>query len=79
MEIDTFGLQTRLARKLKVSRQTMNGFFTGKHTPTAKMAEQLETEFNKLGIPITRWDLLWGNKDRLPLADYLKTKQAQEN
>ena len=79
MEIDSFGLQTRLARKLKVSRQTMNGFFTGKHVPTAKMAEQLETEFLKLNIPLTRWDLLYGNKDHLPLANYLKAKQAQEN
>lgn len=75
MTIKTHGLQALLARRLKVAKPTINGIFTGHHRATAKMALKLETEFMKLGINITRWDLLYEVKDGQSLADYLEQKE----
>jgi len=75
VSIDSWGLQALLARKLKMSRTTINGIFTGQHRATAKVAEKLEAEFTRLSIPLSRWDLLYGVKDGQSFADYLKSKQ----
>jgi len=76
--IKSWGLQALLARKLGMSRTHINGIFQGQHRATAKLAERMEAEFICLGIPLSRWDLLYGVKEGQSLADYLKQKQAVE-
>lgn len=73
--IKSWGLQATIARKLKLSRTHVNAIFQGKQRATAKIAEKMEAEFLRLGIPLSRWDLLYEVKEGQSLADYLKAKK----
>ncbi len=73
-KLRTWGLQSRLAGKVGVSKPTICMIFKGARLPTADQAARLEEEFTKLGINLNRWDLLYGNKIGTSLADYLKAK-----
>ncbi len=73
--ITSWGLQSRLAKKLNVSKQTISRIFIGDR-PTSQLAEQLESEFVRLGIPINRWDLLYSRPEGQSLKDYLKSKKG---
>ena len=79
LTVSSWGLQSRIAKKLNVSKQTISRVFIGDR-PTAQLAEKLEAEFVRLGIPVTRWDLLYERPEGQSLADYLKNKRrAEEN
>ncbi len=73
--ITSRGLQAYLARKLCISRSAISEIFAGKHQPSKGTAARLEAEFIRLGIPLTRWDLLYNRPEGQSLADYLKSKK----
>lgn len=73
--IDTNGIQAKIARKIGVCRATVNAVFRGKYTAGRKLSEKLEGEFVRMGIPLTRWDLMYGVRPGQTLSDYLKSKQ----
>ena len=72
------GLQSKLARKIGACRQTVNAVFCGRQIASRKIAAKLEDEFVKLGIPLTRWDMMYNTKPGQSLADYLKSKTEEE-
>lgn len=72
------GLQAHLARKIHISRSAISEIFAGKHQPSKQTAAKLEAEFIRLGIPVTRWDLLYERPEGQSLADYLKSKRNAE-
>ena len=72
------GIQSKIARKLGVCRATVNAVFRGKYIAGRKLAEKLEQEFIRLGIPLTRWDIMYGVHEGETLADYLKRKKHNE-
>lgn len=77
LTVSSWGLQSRIAKKLNVSKQTISRVFIGDR-PTAQLAEKLEAEFVRLRIPINRWDLLYERPEGQSLADYLKSKKEAE-
>ena len=76
--INSWGIQGHLARKLNVNRSTISEIFSGRHQPSKKLAARLEAEFLRLGIPLTRWDLMYERPEGQSLADYLKAKKGAE-
>lgn len=73
-----YGLQNTIAVRTGVDRPTVNAIFRGKRRAGIKAAALLEHEFIKKGIPLDRWDLLYGIKidaDKpQTLAAYLRQK-----
>lgn len=74
--LKTPGIQARIARKIGTSRQTVNAVFCGRQIASRKIAAKLEDEFVRLGIPLTRWDIMYGVKPGQSLAAYLDQKGA---
>lgn len=72
------GFQAWVARKTKVSRSTITAIFTGKRKCTIAQAAKLEEIFILKGIPLNRWDLLYGYEinaeNPISIVDYLQKK-----
>lgn len=77
-QLKVWGLQKKLSRRSGIINSTICYIFQGKRRATIPQAEKLEAEFIRLGIPLTRWDLMYGvrvNKDNPEsLADYLERR-----
>lgn len=75
------GFQAWCARKMRVNRSAVNMIFHGRRLCTPKQAAALEQLFIQKGIPLNRWDLLYGLENEqgiMGLADYLATKGNTE-
>lgn len=72
------GFQAWVARKTGVSRSTITAIFTGKRRCTVAQAAKLEEIFILKGIPLNRWDLLYGYETSpggsVSIIDYLRKK-----
>jgi hypothetical protein len=54
------GLQALISRKCEIHKSTVSAIFAGKRRATPKQAAAMEEQFIKRGVPLTRWDLLYG-------------------
>ena len=77
--LDTYGLQSSASRKCGIAKTTVCHIFNGKRRATLKQAAQLEEYFMMRGIPINRWDLLYGVnvEEEQSLSDYLEEKTTE--
>ena len=77
-QLKVWGLQKKLSRRSGIINSTICYIFQGVRRATIPQAEKLEAEFIRLGIPLNRWDLMYGvrvNKERPEsLADYLERR-----
>ena len=74
--IEERGLRAKLSLRTHISRSTITEIFNGRRRATVKQAALLEDEFVKRGIPLNRWDLLYGVKPGEPLELYLVANKA---
>lgn len=65
------GTQSWYARKTGIARSTINAIFNGRRRPTPEQAAKLEALFIQKGVPLNRWDLLYGNPEGLPLPQFI--------
>lgn len=77
-QLKVWGLQKKLSRRAGIVAATVCCIFQGKKRATIPQAEKLEAEFIRLGIPLTRWDLMYGvrvsKEHPESLADYLERR-----
>ena len=82
-QLKVWGLQKKLSRRSGIINSTICYIFRGVRRATISQAEKLEAEFIRLGIPLTRWDLMYGvrvNKGNPEsLADYLERRDKNTN
>jgi transcriptional regulator with XRE-family HTH domain len=78
LQLKAWGLQKELSRRSGIINSTISYIFSEIRRATIPQAEKLEAEFIRLGIPLDRWDLMYGvrvNKDNPEsLADYLERR-----
>ena len=72
------GLQSRISRRTRIPRSTVCEIFQGSRRATVKQAAALEEEFVFRGIPINRWDLLYGVQRGQTLLEYLGTRKETD-
>lgn len=81
--LKVWGLQRKLSRRSGIVNSTLCCIFQGKRRATIPQAEKLEAEFIRLGIPLNRWDLMYGvrvNKEHPEsLAEYLERRDKNTN
>ena len=65
------GFQAWMARRTGESRVTINMIFRGKRRASVRVAALLEPLFLERGVPLSRWDLLYGVPEGQSLFDYL--------
>lgn len=74
-QLKVWGLQNKMSRRCGITNSTVCHIFRGVRRATIPQAEKLEAEFIRLGIPLTRWDLMYGvrvsKEHPESLADYL--------
>lgn len=75
-----WGIQSLISRRCGITRSTVCSIFTGKRRATPKQAAAMEAFFISKGIPLNRWDLLYGVdvENDQSLANYLANKGADE-
>lgn len=80
--INERGVQAWVSRKTGICFPVINQIFKGHRRATAIQAALLEEQFLKKGIPIGRWDLLYGVKKDQTLSEYAvlsdSARRAQE-
>ena len=76
-KIKRYGLQSTLAMRTHTSRSTITEIFNGRRRATVRQAALLEEEFVKRGIPLNRWDLLYGVQKDESLEHYLAAKETR--
>lgn len=65
------GFQAIVANRTRISRASLSLIFSGKRRATLEQAQKLEKVFIENGIPLNRWDLLYGVKRGQTLDQYL--------
>ena len=60
LQLKAWGLQKELSRRSGIINSTISYIFSGIRRATIPQAEKLEAEFIRLGIPLDRWDLMYG-------------------
>lgn len=75
------GSQAWFSRKSGIRKEAVHAIFTGKRRATTEQAMKLEPWFAEKGVPINRWDLLYGDILGKHLGDYAeeKLKPAKTN
>lgn len=70
------GLQSLIARKCVIHKSTVSAIFAGKRRATPEQAAAMEEQFIKRGVPLTRWDLLYGVSivEGESLAEYIRRR-----
>lgn len=76
--VEAHGLQSSFVHRYNVNRSTVCQIWQGKKRATPKQAAMLEEFFTRRGIPLNRWDLLYGVGDGQSLADYVSNKSQEE-
>lgn len=69
------GFQATVARQTQISRASLSLIFAGKRRATPEQARKLEKVFIENGIPLNRWDLLYGAKRGETLDQYLEKRE----
>lgn len=72
--LEVRSLQSSISYRYGIHKSTVSQIFSGKKRSTLAQAAQLEEFFTRRGIPLNRWDLLYGVQRGQSLADYLKQK-----
>jgi len=72
--VNAKGFQAYLARRVHVTKAAINHVFRGEIRASVDMAAKLEHEFIRIGIPLTRWDFLYGMQPGQTLVDYVKER-----
>ena len=72
------GFQTEVSRKTQIAKASLSLILSGKRRATPEQAEKLEKVFIESGLPITRWDLLYGIKKGQSLQQLLERKERDE-
>jgi len=62
MPYERRGAKARLAQYIGVSRAYITQMFNGSRPPSLDAAAKLEVYFIRVGIPVTRWDMLYGRE-----------------
>ena len=71
------GFQTEVSRKTQIAKASLSLILSGKRRATPEQAEKLEKVFIENGIPLNRWDLLYGIESGETLAQYLKKREGK--
>ena len=56
--LETWGIQTKLARKSGITRSTIASIFSGKRRATPEQAAILAPLLESLGVMVSCWDLV---------------------
>lgn len=71
------GLPTRLARETGLPQPTVSNIFNGVRRATPEQAALLEAAFIRIGgPPITRWQMLYGYQEGVPLNTHFADPNA---
>jgi len=62
MPYERKGAKTRLAKYIGCSKAYVTQMFNGSRPPSLDAAAKLEVYFIRVGIPVTRWDMLYGRE-----------------
>lgn len=62
MPYERRGAKTRLAKYMGCSKAYVTQMFNGSRPPSLKAAAMLELYFTRTGIPVNRWDMLYGRE-----------------
>ena len=78
--IEACGLQAKIVHRYGINRSTVCQIFNGKKRATPKQAAMLEEFFMRRGIPLNRWDLIYGVdvEHGQTLKDYVNNKTQEE-
>lgn len=71
------GFQTEVSRKTQIAKASLSLILSGKRRATPEQAEKLEKVFIENGIPLNRWDLLYGIERGETLDQYLKKREGK--
>lgn len=73
------GIQSAIARKCGIQKSSVSYVFNGRRRATAQQAALMEGYFIQKGIPLTRWDLLYGidTENEESIAEYLERRKNQ--
>lgn len=71
------GFQTEVSRKTQIAKASLSLILSGKRRATPEQAEKLEKVFIENGIPLNRWDLLYGTERGETLDQYLKKREGK--
>lgn len=61
------GLPSRIVRETGLCQPLVSNILNGARRPTLEQAVLLEAAFLRIGLPLTRWQLLYGYKPGVPL------------
>ena len=71
------GFQATVARQTQLSGASLSLIFSGKRRATPEQARKLEKVFIENGIPLNRWDLLYGIERGETLDQDLKKREGK--
>ena len=70
------GAVQKIADHLGVTHGYVSNILSGRRRPSRDMAVKWEYYFLRTGVPITRWDLLYGRAKGESLSDYINRRDA---
>lgn len=73
--LDATGAKKYISVETKIPFATITRIFAGERRATVEQAAKLEPVMIRMGLPLTRWDFLYGLKIDENLADYAERKQ----
>ena len=76
--LEVRSLQSSISYRYGICKSTVSQIFSGKKRATLTQAAQMEEYFTRHGIPLNRWDLLYGVQRGQALAEYLERKTNEE-
>ena len=70
------GIISKISRHTGIARCNVSLVVNGRRRATVKQAALLEEEFIRIGVPINRWDMLYGMEKDESFCAYLNRKEA---
>ena len=70
------GMLSEVARQSRISMPTLSKIIHGDRRATPEQAARLEGVLIELGLPVTRWDLLYGTQGK-DLIEYARARAAK--
>lgn len=77
MPYERRGGRARLAKYLGISDSYLSEILNGKKGVSKKLTLKFEAYFARTGIPMNRWDLLFGMRKGETFKEYLQRKSAK--
>ena len=71
------GLPSRIVRETGLCQPLVSNILNGNRRPTLEQAAVLEAAFIRIGLPITRWQLLYEYKPGIPLNTWFPGGQPK--